>query len=309
MAIARASGVRAEIYHLKAGGKTNYWKMDSLTAKINAARSAGLAITADIYPYLAAATGLDAAMPPWVQEGGYAAWVKRLQDPAIRARVKREMDTPTNNWDNAYLGPGSPDGILLVAFKADSLKKFTGKTLAQVAGLRGTSPEETAMDLVIQDGSRVGAIYFEMSEENVRKELAQPWVSIGSDEGSFAPEGVFLKSNPHPRAYGSFVRVLGKYVREEKVLTLEEAVRRLSWLPASNLRIERRGKLAPGYYADVVVFNPDSVADHATYEKPHQYATGVVHVFVNGVQVLADGEHTGATPGRVVRGPGWYGRR
>ena len=305
MTIAREGGVRAEIYHLKAAGQSNWPKIDRALAKIDSARAAGLAITADIYPYPAGATGLDAAMPPWVQEGGYAAWAKRLQDPAIRARVKQEMMTPTDKWESLYLAAGSPEKIILIAFKADSLKKYTGKTLAEVARLRGTSPEETAMDLVIRDGTRVGTIYFLMSEENIRKQLAKPWVSVGSDEGSYAPEGVFLESNPHPRAYGSFARILGKYSRDDKVIPLEEAIRRLTLLPATNLRIKRRGKLAPGYYGDVVVFNPAKIMDKATFDKPHQYATGVVHVFVNGVQVLANGEHTGAKPGRVVRGPGW----
>jgi len=307
MTIAREGGVRAEIYHLKAAGQSNWPKMDRVLAKIDSARGAGLAITADIYPYPAGATGLDASMPPWVQEGGYAAWAKRLQDPAIRARVKQEMTTPTDKWESLYLAAGSPERIILVAFKADSLKKYTGKTLAEVAKMRGTSPEETAMDLVIRDGTRVGTIYFLMSEENIRKQLAKPWVSVGSDEGSYAPEGVFLESNPHPRAYGTFARILGKYSRDEKVIPLEEAIRRLSFLPATNLRIKRRGKLAPGYYGDVVVFDPATIIDKATFDKPHQYATGVVHVFVNGVQVLANGQHTGAKPGRVVRGPGWVG--
>src|SRR5687768_2100771 len=306
--IAREGGVRAEIYHLKAAGQSNWPKMDRVLAKVDSARAAGLAITADIYPYPAGATGLDAAMPPWVQEGGYNAWAKRLQDPAIRARVKQEMTTPTDKWESLYLASGSPDRIILVAFKADSLKKYTGKTLTEVAKMRGTSPEETAMDLVIRDGSRVGTIYFLMSEENIKKELARPWVSVGSDEGSYAPEGVFLESNPHPRAYGSFARVLGKYSRDEKVIPLEEAIRKMTLLPATNLRLERRGKLAPGFYGDVVVFDAAKIIDHATFEKPHQYATGVVHVFVNGVQVLANGEHTGAKPGRVVRGPGWKNR-
>ena len=306
--IAREAGVRAEIYHLKAAGQSNWPKMDRVLTKVDSARAAGLAITADIYPYPAGATGLDAAMPPWVQEGGYTAWAKRLQDPAIRQRVKEEMTTPTDKWESLYLAAGSPERIILVAFKADSLKKYTGKTLAEVAKMRGSSPEHTAMDLVIRDGTRVGTIYFLMSEENIRKELARPWVSVGSDEGSYAPEGVFLESNPHPRAYGSFARVLGKYSRDEKVIPLEEAIRRLTSLPATNLRIQRRGKLSAGYYGDVVVFDPAKIIDHATFEKPHQYATGVVHVFVNGVQVLADGEHTGARPGRVVRGPGWKRR-
>ena len=309
IAIARESGTRAEIYHLKAAGETNWSKMDAVIAKIDSARGAGLRITADIYPYTAGATGLDASMPPWVQEGGYAAWANRLKQPAIRARVKSEMNTRSNAWENLYLAAGSPDRIMLIAFKADSLKQYTGKTLAEVAKLRGTSPEETAMDLVIKDGTRVGTIYFLMSEDNIKKELAKPWVSVNSDEGSYANEGVFLKSNPHPRAYGTFARILGKYVREEKVIPLEDAIHRLTSLPASNLQLHRRGRLAAGYYADVVVFNPDSIADHATFDKPHQYATGVIHVLVNGTPVLRDGEHTGAKPGRVVRGPGYKGAR
>jgi N-acyl-D-amino-acid deacylase len=305
IAIARQSGARAEIYHLKAGGQANWPKMAQVLAKVDSARAAGLAITADIYPYPAGATGLDAAMPPWVQAGGYAKWAERLRDPSIRARVKREMGTPTDKWENMFLAVGSPDRMLLVGFKAESLKQYTGKSLAEVARLRGTSPEETAMDLVIKDGSRVGTIYFMMDEANIRAELAKPWVSIGSDAESMAPEGDFLKSNPHPRAYGTFARVLGKYVREEQVISLEEAVRRLTSLPATNLRIARRGALRPGHFADVVVFDPATIIDHATFEAPHQYATGVRDVFVNGVQVLSGGEHTGATPGRVVRGPGW----
>lgn len=309
LTIARAAGVRAEIYHLKAAGRSNWPKMDRVIAKIDSARAAGLAITANMYPYTAGATGLDAAMPPWVQEGGYIAWARRLRDLATRARVRHEMTTPANNWENFYLAAGSPDRIILVGFKADSLKQYTGKTLAEVATLRGTSPEETAMDLVIRDGSRVGTIYFLMSEDNVKKELAQPWVSVGTDAESYAPEGVFLKSNPHPRAYGSFARVLGRYVRDEHVIPLEEGIRRLTSLPATNLRIKRRGRLASGYYADVVVFDPANIADHATFDRPHQYATGVIHVLVNGVQVLANGEHTGARPGRVVRGPGWKAQR
>ncbi|MBC7853125.1 MAG: D-aminoacylase [Pirellulaceae bacterium] len=306
--IAREAGVPAEIYHLKAAGQANWPKMDPLISKIDSARKAGLRITADMYPYPAGATGLNAAMPPWVQEGGYLAWAKRLRDPKIRSRVKREMTTPTSDWENYFLAAGSPDRILLVSFKADSLKYLTGKSLGEVAKLRRTSPEETAMDLVIQDGSRVGTVYFLMSEDNIRKQMAQPWVSFGTDEGSYAPEGVFLKSNPHPRAYGTFPRFLGKYVRDEKVIPLEEAVRRLSWLPISNLGIKRRGRLAKGIFADIVVFDPATISDHATFDRPHQYGTGIVHVFVNGTQVLANGEHTGAKPGRVVRGPGWKGK-
>ncbi|MGH7530451.1 MAG: N-acyl-D-amino-acid deacylase family protein [Gemmatimonadales bacterium] len=306
--IAREAGVRAEIYHLKAAGQSNWSKLDRVIAKVDSARAAGLAITADMYPYVAGATGLDAAMPPWVQEGGYLAWAERLQDPATRARVRREMNTPTDRWENLYLAVGSSDRILLVGFKADSLKQYTGKTLAEVARLRGTSPEETAMDLVVRDGSRVEAIYFLMDESNLKKQLAVPWVSICSDAGSFAPEGAFLKFNPHPRAYGTFARVLGHYVREEEVIPLQEAIRRLTSLPATNLRIQKRGTLAPGYYADIVVFDAARITDHATFERPHQYATGVIHVLVNGVPVLADGKHTGRTPGRVVRGPGWKPR-
>ncbi len=309
LTIVREAGVRGEIYHLKAAGRANWPKMDTVLARLDSARAAGLEVTADIYPYPAGATGLDAAMPPWVQAGGYAKWAERLRDPAVRARVKREMRTPTDAWENLYLAAGSADRVVLVGFKADSLKPYTGKTLAEVARLRGTDPEETAMDLVVKDGSRVGTIYFLMSEENIAKQLAKPYVSVGSDAGSLAAEGVFLASNPHPRAYGTFARILGKYVREDSVLTLQEAVRRLTSLPATNLRLARRGTLAPGYHADVVVFDPATIRDLATFEQPHQYATGVRHVFVNGVQVLADGEHTGAKPGRVVRGPGYRGAR
>jgi N-acyl-D-amino-acid deacylase len=305
--VAREAGIPAEIYHLKAAGRPNWGKMDQLIERVNQARAQGLAITADMYTYTAGATGLDASMPPWVQEGGIHSWIGRLQQPAIRARVKREMSTATDQWENLYRAAGSPDNILLVQFKQDSLKYLTGKTLAEVARMRKTSPEEAAMDLVILDGTRVGTVYFLMSEENIKKEIQQPWVSFGSDAGSIAAEGAFLKSNPHPRAYGTFARLLGKYVREEKVIPLEEAIRRLSALPAANLKLWRRGWLKPGYFADVVVFDPAKIADHATFDKPHQYATGVVHVLVNGVQVLKDGDPTGATPGRAIRGPGWRG--
>ena len=305
--IAREAGVPAEIYHLKAAGRTNWPKMDSVIAMVEAAQGEGLRITADMYTYPAGATGLDAAMPPWVQEGGHDAWVERLRDPAIRRRVAREMRTPSDDWENLFLSAGSPENVLLVGFKQDSLKHLTGKSLAEVATMRGTSPEETAMDLVVLDDSRVGTVYFLMSEENIRKQIALPWVSFGSDAGAPATEGVFLKSNPHPRAYGNVARLLGKYVREERVIPLAEAIRRLTALPAERLGIRRRGALVPGYLADVVVFDPASITDHATFQEPHQYATGVRHVFVNGVQVLADGEHTGALPGRVVRGPGWTG--
>ncbi len=307
--IARAAHVPAEIYHLKAAGRANWGKLDSVIARVERARTEGLRITADMYTYTAGATGLDAAMPPWVQEGGLQAWRRRLQDPAIRARVAREMRTPTNAWESLLLAAGSPENVLLVAFKQDSLKPLTGKTLAEVARLRHTTPEEAAMDLVVRDDSRIGTIYVLMSEDNVRREIALPWVSFGSDAGSMAPEGAWLKSNPHPRAYGNFARLLGRYVRGEKVIPLEEAVRRLAALPAENLHLRRRGALRPGFYADVVIFDPDSVTDRATFERPHQFSTGVRDVFVNGVSVLSNGEHTGAKPGRVVRGPGWTGWR
>jgi N-acyl-D-amino-acid deacylase len=307
ISIARDAGVPAEIYHLKAAGRANWPKMDSVIARVEAARAAGLHVTADMYNYPAGATGLDAAMPPWVQEGGHDAWVGRLRDPAIRARVAREMRTPTNDWENLYLAAGTPDNVLLVEFKQDSLKYLTGRTLAAVSAARGATPEQTAMDLVVADDSRVGTVYFLMAEENIRKQIGLPWVSFGSDAGSLAPEGVFLRSNPHPRAYGNAARLLGRYVRDERVIPLAEAIRRLTSLPADNLKLRNRGALRPGYFADVVVFDPDSVRDHATFEQPHQYATGVFHVFVNGIQVLRDGEHTGALPGRVVRGPGWTG--
>ncbi|HXE58630.1 MAG TPA: D-aminoacylase [Gemmatimonadales bacterium] len=305
--VAREAGVRAELYHIKASGRRNWPKMDTLIARIEAARREGLAITANMYTYPASSTGLDATMPPWVQEGGHRAWVERLKDPSIRARVAREMRGGSGGWDNAFANAGGPEGVLLVGFKNPALKPLTGKTLAEVAAMRGKSAEETAMDLVIEDDSRVGAIFFTMSEENVRKEIALPWVSFGSDGASLAPEGVFLESNPHPRAYGTFARLLGKYVREERIIPLEEAIRRLTSLPADNLRLRRRGRLRVGHYADVVVFDPATIRDHATFDRPHQYATGVRHVLVNGVPVLRDGEHTGATPGRVVRGPGWAG--
>jgi N-acyl-D-amino-acid deacylase len=306
--VAREADIPAEIYHLKAAGASNWSKMDEVFERVEAARAEGLRITADMYTYTAGATGLDAAMPPWVQEGGHDAWVERLKDPGVRARVKDEMNTPTDEWENLYLAAGAPDNVIVVGFKNDELKPLTGKTLAEVAAMRGTSPEETAMDLVIEDDSRVGTVYFIMSEDNIAKKIARPWVSFCSDSESMNPEGVFLLSNPHPRAYGNFARLLGKYVRDEGVITLQEAIRRLSSLPAENLGLAKRGALKPGFYGDVVVFDPDAIQDHATFGEPHQLATGVLHVFVNGVQVLVDGEHTGATPGRVVRGPGWKGR-
>jgi len=303
--IARRAGVPAQVYHLKAAGRDNWPKLDSAIARIEAARADGLSITADMYTYTAGATGLDASMPPWVQEGGYEAWAERLRDPEIRARVAEEMRAPTDEWENFFVAAGSPDRILLVGFGADSLKPLTGKTLAEVAESRGTSPAETAMDLVIQNGNDVGTVYFLMSEENVRKKVGLPWVSFDSDAGAPSAEGVFLKSNPHPRAYWSFARLLGRYVREEGVISLEEAIRRLTSFPARTFGIARRGVLKPGAFADVVVFDPQRITDRATFAEPHQYAEGVIHVFVNGVHTLRDGEHTGATAGRFVRGPGW----
>jgi N-acyl-D-amino-acid deacylase len=304
--IARRAQVPAEIYHLKAAGRQNWGKLDAAIQKIEKARAAGVRVTADMYTYTAGATGLDAAMPPWVQEGGLQAWKERMKDPAVRARLQKEMTTPSDDWENLLMAAG-PENVLLIAFKSDALKPLTGKTLAEVAKMRGKTPEETAMDLVIEDDSRIGTIYFLMSEDNVRREIALPWVSFGSDAGAPATEGVFLKSSDHPRAYGNVARLLGRYVRDEKVIPLEEAIRKLTSLPTSNLKIRDRGLLKEGYYADLVVFNPGTVQDHATFEKPHQYATGVRDVFVNGVQVLKSYEPTGAAAGRVVRGPGWKG--
>ena len=306
LTIARESGIRAEIYHLKAAGQANWGKLDAVIGRVEAARSEGLEITADMYTYTAGSTGLDAGMPPWVQEGGYDSWAVRLRNPEIRDRVRREMTTPTNDWENLLLAAGA-EATLLVGFKNAELRGYLGQTLAEVAAARGTSVPDTAMDLVVEDGSRVQVVYFLMSEENVARQIALPWTSYCSDAGSYASEGVFLNSSTHPRAYGNFARLLGRYVRDEQIIPLEEAVRKLTSLPAENLRVRDRGRLAAGYFADVVVFDPATIQDHATYEDPHQYATGVVHVWVNGTQVLEDGEHTGATPGRVVRGPGWTG--
>ncbi|MGD8738411.1 MAG: D-aminoacylase, partial [Anaerolineae bacterium] len=305
--VSRRTGVAAEIYHLKVSGRSNWHKLEAAIAKIEEARTSGLHITADMYTYPASSTGLDATMPPWVQEGGHRAWIERLKTPIIREQVKREMVTPSDEWDNTLLAVGSAEKVLLIRFKSEALKPLTGKSLAEVAAMRGVSPEEAAIDLVIEDDSNVGCVFFTMSEDNIRRQIALPWVSFGSDGASLAPEGLFLKSGTHPRAYGTFARLLGKYVREEHVIPLEEAIRRLTWLPAQNLKLQGRGRLAPGQFADIVVFDPNTIQDHATFDNPHQYSTGVVHVFVNGTQVLMHGEHTGATPGRVVRGPGWKG--
>jgi N-acyl-D-amino-acid deacylase len=305
--IAAEADIRAEVYHLKMSGQKNWSKYDQVVQKIDSARAAGLQITTDMYTYVAGATGLDAAMPPWVQEGGFEAWSKRLQDPAIRKKVAAEMKDPNVAWESLMQAAGTTDNILLVGFANDSLKYLTGKTLTEVAHLRGKSPEETAMDLVVQDGSRVGTVYFLMTEENVKKQIALPYMSFGSDGASMATSGIFLKSSTHPRSYGNFSRLLAKYVRDENVISLEEAIYKLSGLPASNLKIKKRGLLKPGYFADLVIFDPEKVQDHATFEKPHAYSTGISHVFVNGTQVLKDGEHTGAFPGRAVKGPGYTG--
>jgi N-acyl-D-amino-acid deacylase len=302
--ISRRSGAPAEIYHLKMAGRSNWGKLDTIVKKIEDARAEGLKITTDMYTYTAGATGLDAAMPTWVQAGGLEEWIKRLKDPAIRARVAAEMKQPGSDWENLYFGAGA-DKMILSGFKSDALKPLTGKTLAEVATMRGKSPEETAMDLVVEDGSRVGTVYFLMSEDNVRKQVQLPWMSFGSDAASQSTEGVFLKSGAHPRTYGNFSRLLGRYVRDEKLISLEQAVYRLTTLPATNLGIKDRGALKPGYYADVVVFDPATIGDLSTFEKPHQYSVGMRDVFVNGVAVLKDGEHSGATPGRAVRGAGW----
>jgi N-acyl-D-amino-acid deacylase len=302
--ISREAGLPAEIYHLKASGQANWPKMDQVIKMIEDAQRQGLKITANMYTYPAGGTGLDAAMPPWVFDGGREAAYKRLQDPATRQKIADAIRTPTNDWENLYLLAGSPDRILLASFKTEKLKPLTGKTLAEVARMRGKDPIETIMDLVLEDRSRIGAIYFLMSEDNIRKQIRQPWVSFGSDAASIAPEGVFLKSAAHPRAYGNFARLLGKYVREERVISLTEAVRRLTGLPATNLGLDHRGFLKPGMFADIVVFDPQTIADRATFENPHQLAVGVRQVFVNGVQVLKDGNHTGAKPGRALWGPG-----
>jgi N-acyl-D-amino-acid deacylase len=302
--ISREAGIPAEVYHIKAAGQPNWGKIDDLLSRIEAAQKEGLKITADMYTYTAGGTGLDACLPPWTEDGGYPALFKRLRDPATREKIKAQVQTPSDDWENMYLAAGGPEHILLGQFKSKTLKPLTGKTLAEVAKMRGKEPIDTAMDLIAEDESRIGTIYFMISEENIKKELAKPWISFGSDEASQAPEGVFLKSNPHPRAYGNFARVLGKYVRDEKVLPMSDAIHRLSGLPATNLGLDHRGFLKEGMFADVVVFDPATIADHATFEKPHQYATGVKHVFVNGVQVIKDGEHTGAKPGRALWGPG-----
>ncbi len=302
--IGREANLPVEIYHLKASGVENWPKMDAVIRRINEARRQGMKITADMYTYTAGATGLTSTMPPWVLDGGYEALYKRLQDKETRRKIADEMRRPSNTWENMFLLPGSLDRILLVGFRNEKLKPLTGKTLAEVAKMRGTDPTDTVMDLILEDRSRIGTVYFMMSEENLRKQIAQPWVMFGSDAGSMAAEGVFLKSSTHPRAYGCFARLLGKYVREEKVISLQEAIRRLTSLPAATLELDRRGTLKPGFFADVVVFDPQTIADRATFDQPHQYSVGVRHVLVNGAHILRDGEHTGVKSGRALWGPG-----
>ena len=308
LTIAREADIRAEIYHLKSSGQSNWPLFDRAVEMIEEARAEGLQITADVYTYPAGSTGLNAAIPPWVQEGGFDASVERMKDPEMRDKIAKEMLEHSSAWENMYLGAGTPDNILLVGFKSDALKPLTGKTLAEVAKMRGTDPRYTAMDLIVEDDSRIGTVYFTQSEDIVRRAVALPWVSFNTDAASVASEGVFLKRNPHPRAYGSLTRVLGKYVRDEKLLSMEAAIHKLATLPSRNLKIDRRGELKAGFYADIVVFDPATIQDHATFVEPHQYSTGMQHVFVNGTQVLKNGEHTGAKPGRVVRGPGWNGK-
>ncbi len=303
--IAREANVHAEIYHLKAAGKNNWGKMDSVIRRIERARSEGLDISANMYTYLAGATGLTSAFPPSLQDGGFGKLRERLMDPAIRQKMAVAMNTDARDWENLYYGAGGAANVLLLGFKQDSLKKYTGKTLEEVSKIRGTSPEVTAMDLIVQDSTRIGVAYFLMNEDNVKKQIALPWVSFGSDEGSYTNEGVFLKANAHPRAYGNFARVIGKYCRDEKILSLQSAIYKLAKLPAINLKLVNRGELKKGFYADIVVFDPALVSDPSTFEKPHQYAKGMEQVFVNGVQVLKDGNPTGAPAGRVVRGPGY----
>jgi N-acyl-D-amino-acid deacylase len=302
--ISREAQIPAEIYHLKAAGQANWSKMDRVIATIEAARQTGLKITADMYTYTAGATGLDASMPPWVLDGGYDAAYQRLADPVTRKKIADAIRSPSDDWENLYRAAGSADRVLLVEFKSEALKPLTGKTLAEAAKMRGEDPVDTIMNLFLEDRSRVGTVYFMMSEENIRKQIALPWVSFGSDASSMAPEPPFTKSSAHPRAYGNFARVLAKYVREDRVLTLPDAIRKLSGLPATNLELDRRGFLKEGMFADVVVFDPAAIADRATFENPHQYAVGMRHVFVNGAQVIRDGEHTGAKPGRALWGPG-----
>jgi len=301
--IARRASLPAEIYHLKQAGRSNWTKLDAVIDRVTRAREEGLAITADMYPYEAGATGLSSCFPPWAHEGGLRATLARLRGAEQRNRIRDEMARPGTDWENLYEAAGTPEGIVLVAFKNERLKPLTGRTLAQVAAERAADPRDVAMDLVLEDESRVGMVIFMASAENLRREVGLPWMSFGSDAGSLAPEGVFLRSQPHPRSYGTFARVLGRFVRDERAAPLEDVIRRMTGFPAANLKLDRRGLLRPGYFADVVTFDPAAVTDHATYTQPHAYATGVAHVLVNGTAVLRDGEHTGARPGRVIFGP------
>jgi N-acyl-D-amino-acid deacylase len=303
--ITQRAKLHGEIYHLKAAGKDNWYKMDSVIRRIEKARKQDIDIGANMYTYLAGGTGLTASMPPSLQDGGFGKLREHLQKPSLRAQIIKDMKTSSATWENLYYAAGSADNVLLVGFNKDSLKKYTGQSLARTAAARGKSPEETAIDLIIADSSRIGTIYFLMNEDNIKKQLALPWISFGSDEGSYATEGVFLQSNAHPRAYGNFARVLGKYARDEKILTLPDAIHKLSKLAAEKIHVKKRGELKTGFFADIVIFDPQAIKDNASFEKPHQYATGMLHVFVNGKQVLKDGDHTGSTPGRFVKGPGF----
>jgi len=305
--IGQEAGVHAEIHHLKAAGRQNWDKLEEVIERVEAARNSGKPVTANMYTYDAAATSLAAIFPPWTQDGGHSAWIERLKDPETMEQIIEEIKTPTDEWENFYQMAGGGDGIILVGLRSDELQKYVGMTLSEVAAERGDEDEvRTAVDLTIEDNNRIGAIYYLMSEENVKRQIQLPWMSFGSDGGTFAAEGDVLNRQMHPRAWGNFARLLGKYVREEKLISLEEAIYRLTGLPASNLKLNDRGFLNEGYYADIVIFDPETIEDHATFENPHQYATGVEHVFVNGIQVLNDGEHTGKFPGRFVKGPGFY---
>ncbi|MCA9898104.1 MAG: D-aminoacylase [Anaerolineales bacterium] len=307
--IVEQAKIRGEIYHLKAAGPRNWHKMEEVIRRVEEKQAAGWPITADMYPYHASSTGLDAIMPGWALDGGHEAWIARLKDPETRVRILADLRYTGTDRENPFMELETTDNILFTAFKNDALKPYSGKTLTEVGALRGKDPLETALDLIVEDDSRVGTVFFSMSEENVRREVGLPWVSFCSDSASLATEGLFLKYHPHPRSYGAFARVFAKYVRAENVISLAEAVRRMTALPAANLKLDRRGRLQPGHFADVVIFDPETIQDHATFARPHQYATGVQHVLVNGVPVIQDGDHTGATPGRVVRGPGWQGRK
>jgi N-acyl-D-amino-acid deacylase len=304
--IARESGVRAQIHHLKAAGEYNWHKLPLVIDLVDAARNEGLDITSNMYNYTAAATSFTAIMPPWSREGGNQAWFERLRDPETRAKIVHEIKNSKGEFENFYLMAGNPENIVTVGYRKEELRKYTGRSLASIAAERGTDPVETAIDLILEDESIIGTVYFLMSEENVEKQIALPWMTFGSDSGTMAAEGRSLERNPHPRAYGNFARLLGHYVRNKQIIPLEEAIHKMTGLAAENIRLTNRGLLKVGYYADVVVFDPQTITDHATFEQPHQYATGVDHVIVNGVLVLKDGEHTGKTPGKFVRGPGYY---